>query len=102
MKAGYIVCDECRKNLVHPALIDVTMKVRVNVGLQRNYENPANPGITKGIMGFVEVDIEGDFCDGECLRFYARKKASEKDPSAATVRQDIFFRNDAFTPGGPK
>jgi len=102
VKEGYIACNQCKKVLVHPALLDVKLKFRANVGVSKDYENPQHPGITKGIMGFVEVDIEGDFCDVECLALYARKKAFEKDPSVDKVRQDIYFRNDAFTPGGPK
>jgi len=102
MKTGQIICNQCKKPLVHPALLDVKMKCRANVGIAGDYEISQYPGITKGIMGCVEVDIEGDFCDIECLNKYAYKKAAEKDRSVEKVRQDIYFRDGPTIPGGQK
>lgn len=102
MKTYAVVCNECKKPVVHPGLIDVKMKFRANTGIAGGHENPQHPGITKGIMGFVEVDIEGDFCDMTCLRNFALTKAAEKDSGVLNVAQDIFYRGDDRTPGGPK
>lgn len=106
MKTGYIICDECKQPLVHPAMLDLKMRFRANVGIKDggDGEPGRNPGITQGIMGLVEVEIEGDFCDAECLIKYAIRKANEKGGLNAVynVRQDIFFRGDQFTPGRPK
>ena len=102
MRTGQIICDECKKPLVHPALVDVKLKYRANTGLSGEHENPKYPGITKGIMGFVEVGIEGDFCDVECLNLFAYKKAIGKDSGVGKVTQDIYFRGDAFTRGESK
>lgn len=106
MKIGQIVCNECKKPLVHPAMLDLKMRFRANVGIKDGGDGKpgCNPGITQGIMGAVEVDIEGDFCDAECLKAYAFRKANEKTGmnSVLNVRQDIFFRGDQFTPGKPK
>lgn len=102
MKTGQIVCNQCKKQLVHPALIDVKLKCRFNLGMLGGHANPRYPGITEGIYGFCEVEIEGDFCDVMCLETYAYNKAVKKDSAVRNVRQNIYFRGDAFTPGGSK
>lgn len=99
MKLGYIQCDYCKKNLVHPAMLDVKMSYRANVG----HGKPSSlSGMSGGVMGFVEIDIEGDFCDGECLQHYAYQQALLKDYSVGKVEQDIFFRGGPTEPGEPK
>jgi len=102
MKTGQIICDQCKKPLVHPAMIDLKMKYRANVGVSGEHESTQYPGITKGIMGYVEVDIEGDFCDAECLSEFALQTAIKQNQGVSKVRQDIYFRGDPFTPGRPK
>ena len=106
MKTGQTICDECKKVIDHPGLLDLSMKFRANVGIKgRGDGTPdCNPGITQGIMGFVEVEIKGDFCDADCLMDNSLKKANEKTGhnSVKNVTQDIFFRGDQFSPGRPK
>lgn len=106
MKTGQIICEECKQPLVNPAMLNVHMRFRANVGIKDGGDGKpdCNPGITQGIMGAVEVEIEGDFCDAECLTKYALRKANDKTGlnSVYNVRQDIFFRGDQFTPGRPK
>jgi hypothetical protein len=103
MRSGEILCNACKRPIVHPGLIDLKCKARLNVGVanwQRTSES--NPGITEGIMGFVEVEIGGDFCDEDCLKRHIANKAYEANPSVANVSQRIFFRGDSLTPGKPK
>lgn len=106
MRTGQIVCDECEQILVNPAMLGVKMSFRANVGIKGGGDGTpdCNPGITQGIMGAVEVEVEGDFCDAECLTKYALRAANKKTGtnSVYNVRQDIFFRGDQYTPGKAK
>lgn len=106
MRRGETICDECKQPLVHPAMLGVCMTFCANVGIKDGGDGKpdCNPGITQGIMGTAHVEIKGDFCDVECLTKYALEKANDKAGlnSVYNVRQDIFFRGNALTPGRPK
>lgn len=94
MRVGHVICDQCRKRLVQPAMIGVKMKYRANIGVYS--VNKAD-----GIMGFVEVDIEGDFCDAECLGKFVLAEAAKQDISVLSCHQDIYFRDESYI-GLPK
>ena len=83
-----IICDTCKKPLVHPALLDVQLLYRFNVG---------PPGT---VTGFAEVLVEGDYCDLECLRIAMLSAAEYGVPRASflNVPQDLFSRG---SPGDP-
>jgi hypothetical protein len=105
MKTGYLVCDQCKKTINYPALFDVSLSARFNVGTHsdegRRSRDQPNPGIIKGIMGCVEIHIaEVDFCDVECLYSYLYEKAQERNSGVGNVPQYIYVRDeDSFTPG---
>lgn len=83
-----VACDHCGKPIRYPGFFDVSLKARYNVG---------RPG---KIIGFVEVDILGDFCNAICLSNYARGKALRKDSSVNQVSQDVY--TSGFTLGDEK
>lgn len=97
MRTGQTLCDHCRREIVHPSMLAVSMTVRANTG--HGKEEPDEPeGSWKryGIMGFVEVEIKGDFCDEQCLKSYALERANVKIglDGVHKVRQDIFSRGN--------
>lgn len=75
MRTGFIICDWCKKKIVHPALLNVNMLYRANVPL-----------------GFVEVEVKGDFCDVKCLEHYALTKAEQRNYQVARADQSVFYR----------
>lgn len=90
-KNNIIRCDFCGAELNHPALVDVKLKYRANTGYGAR-------GLGKGrsvddhpakVMGYVEVEISGDFCNTRCLRLYAHREAVAKDSSVLKVSQGI-------------
>ncbi len=76
-----IICDQCKQLILHPGLMGVHLRYRANVGLEDGL-----------ITGFVEVELEGDFCDATCLHNFGYIKALGKDPTAAYVDQKTFIR----------
>lgn len=75
MRTGFITCDWCKSKLIHPALLAVKMMYRANVPL-----------------GFVEVEVIGDFCDVKCLEHYALAKAEQINYQVARADQSVFYR----------
>jgi hypothetical protein len=47
-----------------------------------------------GIVGYVKVEVLGDFCDFDCLRHHAYHKAAQKDSRVSKVIRTIFFRGE--------
>ena len=84
----YITCDACRKPLVHPALLDVRLWYRFNVG---------PPGT---VTGFAEVLVEGDYCDLDCLRIgmLSAAKREVRLESHLSAPQNLFFRGGSQEP----
>lgn len=94
MKTGSVICDECKKGLVQPAMLDVKMRFVANSGPGNGDPNAEDTWHKYGILGAVEVEIEGDFCDAHCLTAYALRKANDKSGINAVykVSQDVFNR----------
>jgi len=72
-----VVCDQCGRTIGYPCLVDVSLKARYNIGHSTN------------IIGFVEVNVAGDFCNMTCLGSYAWIKALKQNGSVSRTDQDI-------------